>query len=206
MTTQPEFRPLRLGSPRLVLRHFQASDAPALYRYRNDPEVARYQGWNPPSEAEARAFVLQQSRQPPAVPNVWLQLALELKTGEHMGGDTARGATVGGETVGDVAFKTDGAGQAEFGYSLARAFQGRGYMTEAVGRLLAYLFTDLGLHRVTAHADVRNGASHRLLGRVGLRREGHFVENHFLRGEWTSEYAYALLAREWRARGEGGSS
>lgn len=186
MTTQPRtFKPLYLEAPRLVLRHFRASDALSLHRYRNDPEVARYQGWTPPDEAEARAFVAQESRQPPTVPNQWLQLALELRSGEH---------------VGDVAFKTDGAGQAEFGYSLSREFQGQGYMTEAVGRLLEYLFGELNLHRVVAHADVRNESSVRLLERVGLRREGHFVEAHLLRGEWTSEYGYALLAREWRAR------
>ncbi len=190
---QPTFKPLYLEAPRLVLRHFRTDDALSLHRYRNDPEVARYQGWTPPDEAEARAFVAQESRQPPAVPNQWLQLALELRDAEHMV------ESVGGH-VGDVAFKTDGAGTAEFGYSLSRVVQGRGYMTEAVERLLEYLFTELKLHRVVAHADVRNEASVRLLERVGCRREGHFVESHYLRGEWTSEYAYALLAREWRAR------
>ena len=189
MPMQPTFTPLYLEAPRLVVRHFRADDAMSLHRYRNDPEVARFQGWTPPDEAEARAFVAQESRQPPAVPNQWLQLALELRGDEQMG-----------EHVGDIAFKTDGAGGAEFGYSLSRDVQGKGYMTEAVERLFEYLFTELNLHRVVAHADIRNEASVRLLGRVGCRREGHFIESHFLRGEWTSEYAYAMLAREWKER------
>jgi RimJ/RimL family protein N-acetyltransferase len=34
-----------------------------------------------------------------------------------------------------------------------------------------------------------------------MRREAHFVENEFVKGEWHSELVYALLEREWRTRG-----
>jgi len=33
-----------------------------------------------------------------------------------------------------------------------------------------------------------------------MRREGHFLENEFVKGEWTDEVVCALLAREWRGR------
>jgi RimJ/RimL family protein N-acetyltransferase len=33
-----------------------------------------------------------------------------------------------------------------------------------------------------------------------MRREAHFVENEWIKGEWQSEYAYAMLAREWATR------
>ena len=32
-----------------------------------------------------------------------------------------------------------------------------------------------------------------------MRREAHFVENEWVKGEWQSEVVYALLDREWRA-------
>jgi hypothetical protein len=32
-----------------------------------------------------------------------------------------------------------------------------------------------------------------------MRREAHFIENEFVKGEWTDELAYAILAPEWRA-------
>jgi RimJ/RimL family protein N-acetyltransferase len=32
-----------------------------------------------------------------------------------------------------------------------------------------------------------------------MRREAHLRENEFVKGEWTDEAVYALLAREWRA-------
>jgi RimJ/RimL family protein N-acetyltransferase len=82
-------------------------------------------------------------------------------------------------------------------FSFARAYQGQGFATEAVGCLLAYLFGDLGLHRVVAITDAKNLAVARLLERLGLRREGTFVENIWFKGAWGSEFSYALLHREW---------
>lgn len=52
---------------------------------------------------------------------------------------------------------------------------------------------------MVAHTDVRNAGSIRLLERISFRREGHLLENFYDKGAWTSEYLYALLAREWRA-------
>ena len=93
----------------------------------------------------------------------------------------------------------DGEQQAELGYSLDRAFQGYGYATKAVTALLNFGFTNLKLHRIVARTDVRNRGSIRLLERISFRREGHLLENFYDKREWTSEYLYALLAREWRA-------
>jgi aminoglycoside 6'-N-acetyltransferase len=181
--TDSTFKPLRLETPRLILRHFRPSDLATLLAYRNDPEVARYQSWSGMTEANAAAFVAEQAKQPVAVAAAWLQIAIERKeAGEH---------------IGDLALKTDGQGQAEIGYSLSRSFQGQGYASEAVRALHDYLFAELALHRVVAVADVRNVRSTRLLERVGMRCEGHFIESFWFKGEWTDEYLYAILAREW---------
>ena len=55
----------------------------------------------------------------------------------------------------------------------------------------------------TAASTRRNAASARVLERLGMRREAHLVENEHLKGEWTDEVVYALLAREWVTRGWG---
>jgi RimJ/RimL family protein N-acetyltransferase len=62
---------------------------------------------------------------------------------------------------------------------------------------LDYAFDDLGLHRVAAIADCRNKPSWALLERVGMRREGHFLENVWFKGGWSDEYLYAVLKDEW---------
>ena len=39
-----------------------------------------------------------------------------------------------------------------------------------------------------------------MLEKLGMRREAHFVENEWVKGEWQSELVYAMLAREWTSR------
>ena len=45
--------------------------------------------------------------------------------------------------------------------------------------------------------EARNVASARVLEKLGMRREAHFVENEWVKGEWQSELVYAILAEEW---------
>jgi RimJ/RimL family protein N-acetyltransferase len=66
--------------------------------------------------------------------------------------------------------------------------------------LLRLGFTDYGLHRIIGRLDARNTASARVLERLGMRREAHFVENEIVKGEWTDEVVYAMLEDEWRSQ------
>jgi RimJ/RimL family protein N-acetyltransferase len=175
-----------LETTRLILRQFKESDLEAFLAYRNDPEVATYQGWDVPfSRHEAAEFVHKMAIVRPA-PGRWIQTAIELKWTHEM--------------IGDVAFhiKKDDERQAMIGYSLARPFWGYGYAYEAVSGLLRYLFGELHLHRVIAECDVENTASWKLLEKLGFRREAHLVENIYFKGRYGSEYHYALLGREWK--------
>ena len=184
-----EPKTLRLETDRLILRPFQMADAEAFAAYRSDPAVARYQGWEAPySLAQAENFIEKMVLVQPGMPGDWYQVALELKPS--------------GRLIGDCAFwmLTEAAQQAEIGFTLSPPYQGRGYMTEAVRRLLDSLFETFALHRVRAICDAENAASARLLERLGMRREGHFVENIWFKGRWGSEYWYALLRREWEQR------
>jgi RimJ/RimL family protein N-acetyltransferase len=154
--------------------------------YRNDPDVARYQSWEGITEAEARALIQEVKVIQPWTPGEWLQIAIELK-------ET-------GLLVGDCAMKIeeDDDRQAEIGYTLSRAYQGRGIAREAVSCVLEYAFASLGLHRVIAITDCENAPSVALLERLGLRREGHFHQNVWFKGKWGDEYLYAILQEEWQ--------
>jgi len=176
---------LLLKTPRLFLRPFQAADLESFAGYRSDPEVARYQSWTPPfSLDQAETFLKEMERARPGTPGNWYQIAVERQSQPGI--------------IGDCAFQVlaEDERQAEIGFTFSRSFQKQGYAAEAVRRLLDYLFGELHLHRVTATCDVENTASFRLLERVGMRREAHFIENIWFKGAWGSEYAYALLYRE----------
>ena len=177
---------LPLNTRRLRLRPFCDDDAPLFAAYRSDPLIAQFQGWDAPySQAQATRFVQAMQATGPGVPGQWYQIAIELRRESRL--------------IGDCAFQilaTDGR-QAEIGFTLARAYHGRGYASEAVSRLCQYLFAEFQLHRLQAYCDVDNLASARLLTRLGMRREAHFVDNCWSHGEWRSEYAFGILRREW---------
>ena len=172
----------RIESERLWIRRFNDSDLVPFMAYRNDPEVARYQSWNSCDEREARAFIREMQSARAGVPGEWFQFAIESKETQ--------------ELIGDCALRHEPY-RAEIGFTLAREYQGRGFASEAISGLLDYAFDALGLHRVIAIADCRNAPSVALLERVGMRREGHFLENVWFKGGWADEYLYAILKDEW---------
>ena len=175
----------QIATPRLLMRPFMETDLETFAAYRSDPQVARYQSWTPPYTLnQARAFFREMKHARPGTPGTWYQLAVE------------RLAQPG--IIGDCAFQVlpDDPFQAQIGFTFARAYQKQGYATEAVSHLLGFLFSQQHLHRVTATCDAENSDSYRLLERVGMRREAHFVENILFKGAWGSEFVYALLASD----------
>lgn len=170
---------------RLRLRRFAEHDLEPFLAYRQDPEVARYQGWSDYTRPEAEAFVANQVAQPFGVDESWFQVAVARRSDDAL--------------LGDCGLHFLGGRQLEIGFTLARAHQGQGYMSEALRALLELAFRELQIHRVTALTDTRNAASVSLLERLGFRREGHYRENVWFKGAWGDEYLYALLAEEAKA-------
>jgi RimJ/RimL family protein N-acetyltransferase len=70
---------------------------------------------------------------------------------------------------------------AELGYSLGRAYWGRGYATEAVRALLDYARL-LGLHELEAYSFVENPASARVLEKAGFTDAGVMIRRYPARG------------------------
>jgi RimJ/RimL family protein N-acetyltransferase len=177
---------LVLETDRLILRSFQDTDLKPFVDYRSDRAIAQFQSWDAPySKANAAKFIQQLQHIKPGTPGEWYQIAIELKMNRQM--------------IGDCAFcvLAEDSQQAEIGFTLARQYQKSGYATEAVTRLLDYLFKSLNLHRVRAICHEENIASAKLLERVGMRREAHFIKNVWFKGQWISEYWYAILRNEW---------
>ena len=176
-----------LRSERLVLRRFQPGDAEQLAAYRSDPGVARYQSWDTPFSLEAARTLIADFASGDADGPGWFQWAVERCEQPGIVGDVG------------VNLLEDGQ-QAMIGYTIAPAFQGRGYGREVVGRVLDDLLVERELHRVSAECDTRNVASVRLLERLGFRREGHLRASTWSKGEWCDDYLYALLADDWARR------
>lgn len=178
-----------LETERLVLRPFERSDLAALYAIHGDPANARYL-YNETRTREQVDELLERKIAGASVraEGDWLSAAAVLR-------DT-------GDVVCDLSlhWASETHKQGEIGFIAHLAHQGRGYTTEAAPPLLAFAFETLGLHRVVGRLEPRNVASARVLEKLGMRREAHFLENEWVKGEWQSELVYAMLAREWTSR------
>lgn len=175
-----------IDTPRLWLRRLIGTDLDHLVAYRNDPEVSRYQAWNGYTQEQALDMIAEMQQTEPGVPGRWFQIGVEHKEAGHL--------------AGDIGMRTDSYDPAliELGFTLARPFWGQGIAREALTHLLAYVFRDMNMHRVIATTDTRNERSRHLLEQLGFRREGHFRQSFWSKGEWCDEYQYALLQDEWQ--------
>lgn len=185
MTLPWDFRPLR--GERVTLDLLRPDDLDALYAMQSDPDVCRYLLY----EARTRAEVAEALEQDAAAtrlekPGDYLQPAIRGADGRFVG------------TMYLHLHSVDPDRTAEIGWILLPTAQGRGYASESARLLLDLAFNELGLHRVYAELDPRNGASVALCERLGMRHEGHFVEHMWLKNEWTDTGHYAILEREWR--------
>lgn len=171
---------------RLILRPFTEDDLDAMHAYQSLPDVTRYLYWGVRDRAAtAEALALRTSMSKLEKEGDVLVLAVLL-----------RGT---GELIGDVnlCWLSEANEQGEFGFVFNPAHHGRGYAREAATEMLRLGFEGLGLHRIIGRCDGRNEASARLMAKLGMRREAHFVENEIVKGEWTDEVVYAMLAPEW---------
>lgn len=178
----------RLVGERVTLEPLRDDDLEPLYAMQSDPEVCRYLLYEPRTREQVEEVLARDAgRTRLAEPDDYLQPAIRDEHGRFVGTMYLVLKSVDDRT-------------AEIGWILLPDAQGRGYAAEAARLLLDFCFEQLELHRVYAELDPRNTASVALCERLGMRHEGHFVEDMFLKGEWTDTGRYAVLEREWLAR------
>lgn len=105
-----------------------------------------------------------------------------------------------GESIGECGFHTLNKThrRAEVFYALHKdQYKQQGIMTEALEKVLAFGFTELGLHRVEALVDAANTASVKLLQRFGFSKEGTKREDYVVDGKSEDSDCYSLLRWEW---------
>ena len=178
--------PFPLESAGLAIRPLESRYIEAFVAYRQDPDTARWQGWEPTYDRDmAKELVAGQLdwNFPPS--------------GEYM----QLGIIENGRLIGDLGVRSreDQPDTYEIGFTLAPAARGSGRATRAVSALLDLLFTERAAHRVVATVDARNNASAAVLIRNGFRKEAHRIDADWFKGEWTTVDEFALLSSEFRA-------
>ncbi len=134
-------------------------DLDTFVAYRQDPDIARFQGWET-NYAKNQAIDLIESQAGSMLPEKgeWLQLAIHrLGSREH---------------VGDLAIQSveDEDSTFELGFTIAKPYQGQGFATEAASRLISYLISEAGAKKFIATTDSRNTASIKVLSALGFKQ------------------------------------
>ena len=170
----------------ILLRNINLQDLDTFLGYRNDPIVAKYQSWEPNlNRKQVTEFITDLHTRKIGEPEKWNQIVWILK--KNM------------VHIGDCALKIqDENRQAELGFTLSRNYQGKGYAYEATRSLINFAFEEFGLHRIFSITDCKNTTAIKLLKNLGMRQEGHFIENIFFKGAWGDEYLFAILQKEWK--------
>lgn len=147
-----------LETPRLIFRDHEIGDLEAFCAMEADPEVRRFVGGSPRSRTEAeRKFQTTYLRPHPDRLGLW---ATVLKSN--------------GDYIGYCGvyphFSTEAAvsGEGTLAFYLARAHWGRGFATEAGLAFVGFAFSELGLSRLVAAAEVGNEASSHVLKKLGF--------------------------------------
>jgi RimJ/RimL family protein N-acetyltransferase len=176
-----------LTTERLIIRALTPDDLDRHHALFSDPEVVRYLYFGPFDRPAAREHLARRSIVDLPGEGQWINFGVELK---------GEGVLIGELAMGFISSTHE---HYEVGYVFDPAYAGRGYATEGAAMIVELAFSGLGAHRVSGRLDARNGPSARVLEKLGMRREAHFLENEYVKGEWTDELAYAILASEWRA-------
>ncbi|MDY7229051.1 GNAT family N-acetyltransferase [Hyalangium rubrum] len=179
---------MELLTARLKLREFVEEDWGATWPYESNPDVVRYQSHGVRTPEESRKYIQDSMATARESPRRIHDLAVVLKEE--------------GTLIGRCGLKVTDAEQREgaLWFILDPSRWGKGYIPEAAEAMLDFGFGTLGLHRVWGDCDPRNTASIRVQEKLGMRREAHFRENVFLKGEWCDSLIHAILDREWAAR------
>jgi RimJ/RimL family protein N-acetyltransferase len=176
-----------LTTERLIIRALTPGDVDRHHAIFSDLDVVRFLYFGPFDRPAAQEHLARRSIVDLPGEGGWINFGVEVRGEGVLIGELAMG------------FISTTHAHYEVGYVFDPAFSGQGYATEGAAMIVELAFSGLGAHRVSGRLDARNGASARVLEKLGMRREAHLVENEFVKGEWTDELVYAILAPEWRS-------
>jgi [ribosomal protein S5]-alanine N-acetyltransferase len=174
-----------LTTDRLLLRELTDSDWLAVHEYSSDPKVCEFMDWGPNSARETKEFIKRALRAAKDKPRFAYDFAITQANSNQV---------IGAVSLVLIGFPSN---QAMIGYVLGHQHWGKGIMSEAVRAVIGFGFATLKLHRISASCDPSNVASFRVMEKCGMRREGYFVEDKFIKGKWRDTLSYSILLREW---------
>lgn len=180
---------IRLETERLILRKFTIEDSQEMYdNWGTDPLVNRYLGWSLHKDVNETKEIIKE----------WINgygdgeynWVIELKDTHEL---------IGSITVIDIHKKDL---NAEVGYCSSSKFWGKGYSTEALSKVLDFLFNEVGLHLVEAYHIVENVGSGKVLEKSGMKKEGILRERQYIKAlnKYCDWAVYSITKDEFKEK------
>ena len=171
----------KLETQRLILRQVEMTDVNEIFFLRSDQRVMMYLDRDPVVSTWEASFFIQKIKD------------LEKNNEAITWAICQRGEE---KLIGTICFWNimKAHYRAEIGYALHPDYQGLGIMNEAMGKILDFGFSVIGLHSVEANVNPNNIASIKLLERNKFTKEAHFRENYFYNGRFLDSVIYSLLS------------
>lgn len=177
---------IELETERLLLRKLRMSDYPIVYEWLGNSENMKYRK-STLSEEEAHKYLDWAISSADEEECTNFEFAAVLKE---------TGALIGVASL----FRIDT--EPELGWTIHRNYWRQGFGTEMGKALLNFGFGTLDLRRIIAGCNAKNTASYRIMEKIGMRREAHFIKaqrgNSILNEEWCDRFQYAILREEWQ--------
>jgi RimJ/RimL family protein N-acetyltransferase len=175
-----------IQTERLILRPFEAADAPRVAALCGDREIAANTLLipHPYSLGDAESWLAAHPQQFDAGTHVTFAITLR----------------AGGELIGAVGLTIDRThDRAELGYWVGREFWNQGYASEASRGAIRHGFAACGVERIFASHFLRNPASGRVLEKCGMRLEG--VARRYIKkwGVYEDGGIYAIIRADFEA-------
>lgn len=172
-----------LKAERLILREITHDDAERIFACFSNQVVTRFYGQDPLETIDqAKGFV------------DFFAKSFEEKKGIRWG------IEIKGEKglIGTIGFNawSPKHKRAEIGYEIHPDYWRKGYMSEAVAKILSYGSDALGLTRIGAVVFLENEASNNLLTKMGFEREGILKNYMYQNGEVYDTYVYGFLPQK----------
>jgi [ribosomal protein S5]-alanine N-acetyltransferase len=176
---------LPIRTARLNLREFVQTDFHAIFAYSSDPRVTRYLFFGPRDEDSTADYLEGLLASQRERPRSRFELAVEeIESGRVIGAC-------------DLSFIERNV--VDLGYMLGLENWGKGYATEIALALIDAAFFDLRADRVISTVDVNNGASIRVLEKIGMRWEAVFRKHRRAKNRWWDCHLFVLPREVWEA-------
>jgi [ribosomal protein S5]-alanine N-acetyltransferase len=178
--------PIPITTSRLVLRRLSGIDWKDLLEIVADEELYRYQEGHPLEENDLNRWLEADSQIKLTTPEQAFCLGIEERESHKL--------------IGLLTLKyTDHHRlQTLVNILMNRQYQTQGFAEEALAGVLNFGFQGLRLHRICAYCDSRNTVTSQWFEKATLRREGEFLKDRFMNGEWVNTIWFALLNEEYQ--------